>query len=191
MQWPNGKQWTPKPSAKLCAILAVLKPRKGELPLGPMERRVAALEKRFLGKLRVKGDCVQHHSYFSGEGYSGICVGKTNFKAHRFAWLLYRGEIPKGLYVCHACDNRLCVNLDHLWLGTAKDNMVDASQKKRLWSPSGEKSWQAKLTAERVKLLRRLHKEGKLNQTEWARKWGITSSSIGQAVHGRTWRHVK
>lgn len=52
--------------------------------------------------------------------------------AHRAAWIRAHGPIPKGLVVCHKCDNGLCVNIDHLFLGTMKDNMQDCSRKGRI-----------------------------------------------------------
>lgn len=67
------------------------------------------------------------------DGYGQI--GFTSRKlihAHRAAWLLTHGEIPRGLQVLHTCDNPPCVNPAHLWLGTHADNMADASRKGRL-----------------------------------------------------------
>ncbi len=64
-------------------------------------------------------------------GYGEIKVDGRKISAHRAVWLAHRGEIPIGMVVMHACDNRLCVNLDHLSLGTRRDNMIDMSKKGR------------------------------------------------------------
>lgn len=128
------KQWTPKPSVELCRLLEALKPRRNQKLPASMAERVAALEKRFLNKIN-KGDCWEWQGVIGHNGYGRFEVGGRNgilFRAHRFSWLFYRGEIPDGFVICHSCDNRKCANPDHLWIGTQTENMQDASRKGRM-----------------------------------------------------------
>jgi hypothetical protein len=76
-------------------------------------------------------NCWIWKSYKTPYGYGQFEYKCKTHKSHRFSWLLYKGEIPKGMLICHKCDNPPCVNPDHLWLGTPKENMQDMSSKKR------------------------------------------------------------
>jgi len=65
------------------------------------------------------------------KGYGVIKQGSKDYRAHRYLWEMVKGKIPAGLSVLHKCDVRCCVNTNHLFLGTQKDNMADCSKKKR------------------------------------------------------------
>jgi len=67
----------------------------------------------------------------TGHGYGTLVRDQKQWKAHRFAWTLYRGPIPEGMHVLHHCDVPPCVNPEHLWLGTHTENIQDMDRKGR------------------------------------------------------------
>jgi hypothetical protein len=103
-------------------------------------------------------------------------------KAPQVAYMLYTGEIPAGLFVCHTCDNPMCVNPDHLWLGTAKDNMRDCVSKKR--HLFGKKSPRAILTEVEVLAIYR----SPLSHREAALQHQISKSTVKDIRAGRSWK---
>ena len=84
--------------------------------------------------IKKRNGCWEWKGKLHPEGYGYTTKYETQKRAHvhRISYEIFKGEIPKGLYVCHACDNRKCINPDHLWVGTAKENMQDAKRKGRL-----------------------------------------------------------
>ena len=89
------------------------------------------------------------------KGY-GIFKQGIDSLAHRASYRLFKGNIPNGMNVCHQCDNPQCTNPDHLFLGTQRDNMDDMTRKGRRVSaaPKGERHGRAKLTVEKVSLIK-------------------------------------
>ncbi len=90
------------------------------------------------------------------QGYGNFWVGKKCQKAHRVSYLLFKGEIPAGLDVLHACDMPSCVNHDHLRAGTTQDNMRDMWRKGRGNPPARGRNPKARLTEDGVQRIREM-----------------------------------
>lgn len=122
--------------------------------------------------------------------YGYISVKHRGVRVHRFSWEMHHGQIPSGMQVLHKCDNPLCVNPSHLFLGTQKDNQQDMVQKGR--ENRGEGRPQSKLTEEAVLEIRRDCKPGRKgkNVKYFAEKYGVSGTAIKYALAGRNWRYL-
>ena len=152
--------------------------------------------------------------YSTGYGQHG------NYRAHRYSWNLYYGEIPVGVFVLHRCDNPACVNPKHLFLGTHQDNMDDMIEKGRDNKAAGNLHWtrvkpesvargsghysnvtpekvlrgesqgMAKLTEIEVESIRSLYKTKKISVRDLSVMFNVSYMTIYRVIKRISWRHV-
>lgn len=134
-----------------------------------------------------RGDCWEWYGRIEKNGYGRITNRRNTQWVHRFMWERFYGPIPKGLDVCHKCDNRKCVNPSHLFLGTRQDNMTDACVKNRM--QRGEDRFNSVLNETIVREARQMHKNG-MKITDIAKHFNIERTTIGNAIIRKSWRHV-
>ena len=98
------------------------------------------IHERFRMKSRqCSNGCIEWSGTCGSAGYGQTSIHGKKVSAHRLAWELANGPVPQGMFVCHVCDNRKCVNVEHLFLGTQSDNIKDAWAKGR-----GRAPWQCR-----------------------------------------------
>lgn len=150
---------------------------------------------RFLAKADTHGldpeVCWEWQGPINPNGYGRFVVQNKHVLAHRWAYAAFVGPIPNGQNVCHACDNRRCVNPHHLWLGTQSENLRDAVAKGRMKPPAlrGEANRNRKLDADTVRKIRAMH-EGGFPRYRIAAHFGVAPSTIGSIISGQTWKEV-
>jgi len=151
---------------------------------------------RFNNFVKKSPGCWKWTGATDSAGYGAMRVGGTldgtrgMKKAHRIAWVLKHGPIPKGMCVCHKCDNPSCVRPGHLFLGTYSDNMNDMLAKGRGRHRRGERHGRAKLTERDVHAIRARYASGDVTQEALAAEYGVTHVLIGKIVRHKLWTHI-
>ena len=125
----------------------------------------------------------------SGYGQIYEIGARKPSSAHRVSFAHFNGEIPRGMWVLHKCDCRLCFNPAHLFLGNQDDNMKDAASKDR--TAHGTRSGSAKLTPSKVRKIRVAWKSGVADQYDLAKQYGCCQANIHMIVTGKTWTRIK
>ena len=185
----------------------------------PVPHTDAAAKFLDLVSIGAGGDCWRWMGSRNSRGYGQVSFMGRNRMAHRIAYELANGPIPRGLLVCHSCDNPLCVNPRHLWLGTHTDNMRDMYAKSRQNPARGDRHG-LRLHPERaargerhrshthpesiprgravhgavlwdgeVRQIRERARSGETHESI-ARAYGVTRPTVSLVVERKTWRHV-
>lgn len=134
---------------------------------------------RFLSKVvLVESGCHEWQSTIKKDGYGQFWFRGVPAKAHRVSYMLQVGEIPEGLMVLHKCDNRKCVNPDHLYLGTAKDNIRDRNERCPWFG-------RMKTPFAAIQEIRKLYATGEFSQQFLADRFGVHQTQVSRYVLGQ------
>ncbi|PEI49915.1 HNH endonuclease signature motif containing protein [Bacillus toyonensis] len=157
------------------------------------ERKAATTLVKKRKKLDFEEDengCFNVISHSKKNGYAQLTMRGKNISAHRFVYEEMFGEIPPGLVIRHKCDNRKCINPEHLETGTYKDNVMDMVTRGRMRTLKGSSRRDAKLTEESVIEIRRLVKEENVSMKDLAERYGVAYGTIQNVVRRRSWKHI-
>lgn len=138
----------------------------------------------FLAKVRKTETCWEWRGATNSKGYGRCKIQQRMWLAHRWSWVLHKGAIPVGLLVLHHCDNRRCVNPEHLFLGTARDNTQDMIRKGRGKLGTGHMNVRHWLPDATVLEIREKSRDG-ASIRQLAREYAMTEGAIRHVLTKR------
>ena len=145
-------------------------------------------KKMFLERVVCKEGCWGWTGHVTEKGYARFkCDGIHTFGSI-FSWMLFKGDIPYNHFVCHKCDNPICCNPEHLFIGKPAKNSEDMKQKKR--QAMGKNNGMSKLSEEDVRNIKKRLKEGQTSYSI-AKDYKVNMSSIYCIEYGKTWKHIE
>lgn len=171
--------------------------RKYGDPLGGLPGRLSTAIESFnyyVIMAQQDDDCWGWRGSFCGRhphNYGVFSTQKIKYKAHRFSYTEYVGEIPDGYEVCHTCDNTLCSNPKHLFIGTHADNMQDMKEKGRRKNINiGDKNGRALLTLDQAITIKESYTGRRGEIIELASLFDVDVQVIGRLLRGNTWKQL-
>jgi hypothetical protein len=172
-------------SERQCRFLEAFRAQRNPV-LPELTAEKAGVLQRFAAKVEITDYCWLWRAAIDPNGYGGFKLLGRKVGAHVASWILHRGD-PGCLCVLHKCDNRPCVNPEHLFLGTRSDNMLDMMAKFRHPVRLGTCFPGAKLTESEVELIRGEYKPYRVTMKHLGQKYGVSWWTIYDLIHGRTW----
>jgi hypothetical protein len=142
-----------------------------------------------LAKVNKTDTCWLWTSAVDSRGYTVFWYNGRNEVGHRMAYLIFKGYLPKEKYICHTCDNKLCVNPAHLWEGFPKENTKDMYNKGRNVPSSIKTIIAAKLSPTQVHEIKDLLTQG-ISQYKIAETYNISQSSISRIKRKESWKNL-
>ena len=160
----------------------------GCLKSPPHDKYILKLQKRLVYYCEKTETCWLWKGFLTYQGYGRTTIKNVSIASHRAAWLAWKGKIKKGEFVLHKCDNRACINPDHLFLGNQLDNITDMRLKNRQRYAKGEDSGNSVLTVEQVKEIISL--KGIESSYSICDRFNCAASTIRAIWSKRSWKHI-
>jgi hypothetical protein len=126
--------------------------------------------------------------YKNKQGYGRISINDKHYGVHRVSYELTYGPIPKGMIICHTCDNPACCNPLHLFLGNIADNNNDRDMKNR--QVRGFLNGRSKLTSNDIVTIRKLYDGKTHTYKSLGIKYGVSTHTIYSIIQRITWKHI-
>lgn len=145
-----------------------------------------------------RSSCWLWHGDKTSDGYGRFTISSylgisQRMSAHRYSYIFHTmDEPPKGMLICHKCDVKLCVNPNHLFIGSYKDNVDDMDRKGRrvTGGAKGERNRGCKITSELVLKIREDYKITGRSQQYLADKYGLGQTQVSRIVRRESWKHL-
>jgi len=138
---------------------------------------------RLMRTIKKDGDCWIWQGSKTKDGYGVLTIGRKQYRAHRASYSEFTGDIPENIMVCHKCDVPLCINPDHLFLGTGKENTQDMIKKGRKVVVSGFDHPHRRLSDDDYIEIKKMRSDGRLLK-EIAVIYKIAFQTVSQICNG-------
>lgn len=127
-----------------------------------------------------KGGCWIYEKGREKNGYCRVMINYKRYGAHRLSYMFYMGKIPKGKFICHKCDVPACINPNHLFPGSQKENILDCAKKGRL---------KTKLKPSDIKVIRSICQDFSFRKI--GRMFGVHHNTVIDIVKRKWWAHIQ